>query len=412
MRNVLEIEKLTKTYTLGSIGQSSFANELRGFFSKKTKDEYILSDYNQKLETSSRKQINALNDISFSVKEGEVWGILGLNGAGKSTLLKIISRVTTPTSGEIRIKGKISSLLEVGTGFHPELSGRDNVFLNGVILGMNRYEINKKLDAIVDFAGVSEFIDTPVKRYSSGMIVRLGFSVAAHLDPDIMIIDEVLAVGDQDFQRKSLEKIKQNSLDGKTVIIVSHNLSQISYLTQKCVWLDKGSIKEIGNTDHLLENYKRAYSKYTETFNTTQRRGVGQIKFKNVFFNDYSTVTSGQKLTISLIIDSEIETSTRIALRIDRGFDKIIHLDSFLKRQSIVIKKGLNRIDFVVPRLILIPDRYNLTVFCENQTGIQDWITNAISLNVSDGDFFGTGLNPSKEQAMILQDFSIVDKHE
>jgi len=200
----------------------------------------------------------ALKDISFQVKQGDVVGIIGRNGAGKSTLLKILSRITEPTSGRIGIKGRVASLLEVGTGFHAELTGRENIFLNGAILGMTRSEIKSKFDQIVDFSGVEQFLDTPVKRYSSGMYVRLAFAVAAHLQPEILIVDEVLAVGDNEFQQKCLGKMKDVAGHGRTVLFVSHNLSAVRVLCSSCIWLDHGSIRSSGPTAQTLDDYLRS----------------------------------------------------------------------------------------------------------------------------------------------------------
>jgi lipopolysaccharide transport system ATP-binding protein len=197
-----------------------------------------------------------LKDLNFEVQQGEVLGIIGRNGAGKSTLLKILSRTTTPTTGSVKIKGRVASLLEVGTGFHPELSGRDNIFLNGAILGMTRREIQSKFDEIVDFAGVERYIDTPVKRYSSGMYVRLAFGVAAHLEPEVLIVDEVLAVGDAEFQKKALGKMKDVSTkDGRTVLFVSHNMTAIKNLCPQCIFMNNGAINSIGNTDQVMNTY-------------------------------------------------------------------------------------------------------------------------------------------------------------
>ena len=197
----------------------------------------------------------ALRDVSFDVEEGTAIGIIGRNGAGKSTLLKILSRITTPTSGKATIRGKVSSLLEVGTGFHPELTGRDNVYLNGAIHGMGRHEIARKFDEIVDFSGVEKLIDTPIKRYSSGMAVRLAFAVAANLEPDVLIVDEVLAVGDAEFQRKCLSKMESTALTGRTVLFVSHNMAAVTRLCQKAVWLDQGEVVRIGPTSEIASSY-------------------------------------------------------------------------------------------------------------------------------------------------------------
>ena len=204
----------------------------------------------------SRETIWALQDVTFDVDRGTAIGVIGANGAGKTTLLKILSRITEPTKGEARVAGRVGSLLEVGTGFHPELTGRENVFLNGAILGMTRREIERKFDEIVAFAGVEPFVDTPVKRYSSGMYVRLAFAVAAHLDADILLVDEVLSVGDFGFQRRSLGKMQeQTSAEGRTVLFVSHNLASVKMLTERCIWLDKGRLREFGPTEEVFRRY-------------------------------------------------------------------------------------------------------------------------------------------------------------
>ncbi|QKZ13651.1 ABC transporter ATP-binding protein [Spirosoma sp. KUDC1026] len=203
----------------------------------------------------------ALRDVSFSVEQGDRVGIVGHNGAGKSTMLKILSKIIEPSSGSVRIKGRVASLLEVGTGFHPELTGRENIFLNGSLLGMSRSEIRNQFDAIVDFAGVSKFLDTPVKRYSSGMYVRLGFAISAHLDPEIMIVDEVLAVGDAEFQKKSLGKMRDNSASGRTILFVSHNLTAVQALCNKTLYFEKGQLLEQGETNQVIASYLSKVSK-------------------------------------------------------------------------------------------------------------------------------------------------------
>ena len=234
-KNIIEIKALNKKYTLGTINVNTLSNDLAKIwkiFTKKSKTRNHLES----------KQIMALRNINIQIKKGEIVGLIGSNGAGKSTLLKILSRITTPTTGSVKIKGRIASLLEVGTGFHPELTGIENIFLNGAILGMTKTEIRQKLNTIIEFSGIEEFINTPVKRYSSGMRVRLAFSVAAHLEPEILVIDEVLAVGDADFQKKCLGKMKNISDSGRTIIFVSHNMSAIKSLCTRALVMEKGEI--------------------------------------------------------------------------------------------------------------------------------------------------------------------------
>lgn len=257
--NVIQIENLWKEYRLGVIGHGTLTHDLQSWWSRVRGKE----DPNSKLTPhlkGQERQINgdhfwALQDINLNVKHGEILGIIGKNGAGKSTLLKIISRVTAPSKGNIKVKGRIASLLEVGTGFHPELTGQENVFLNGAILGMSKQEIKSKFEEIVEFSGIEPFIDTPVKRYSSGMYVRLAFAVAAHLEPEILIIDEVLAVGDADFQKKCLGKMKDVSSHGRTVLFVSHNMPMISALCEKALLLSSGQVEMVGRTTDVVLKY-------------------------------------------------------------------------------------------------------------------------------------------------------------
>ncbi len=254
---VISVENLYKEYKLGVISHGTLYHDMQSWWArirgKEDPNSIISAHHSSDVEDGS---FLALNDVSFEVKEGEILGIIGKNGAGKSTLLKILSRITSPTKGEIKLKGRVGSLLEVGTGFHPELTGRENIYLNGAILGMRKGEINKKLDEIMDFAGIERHIDTPVKRYSSGMYVRLAFSVAAHLDPEILIVDEVLAVGDINFQKKCLGKMKDISEgQGRTVLFVSHNMSAVSSLCNRCLLLNRGDIIANGPTSDVVLEY-------------------------------------------------------------------------------------------------------------------------------------------------------------
>ncbi|MCW3127531.1 MAG: transporter ATP-binding protein [Bacteroidetes bacterium] len=257
---VIKVENVSKLYRLGEVGTGTLSHDLNRWWAKMLGKEDptmkvgMVNDRTQK--AVGNDYVWALRDVSFDVKQGEVLGIIGRNGAGKSTLLKILSRTTPPTEGTIKAKGRIASLLEVGTGFHPELTGRENIFQNGAILGMTRREITRKFDEIVDFAGVAKYIDTPVKRYSSGMYVRLAFAVAAHLEPEILIVDEVLAVGDAEFQKKCLGKMKDVSMnEGRTVLFVSHNLAAVKTLCDRSVLLSQGTVKEIGQTNHIVTQY-------------------------------------------------------------------------------------------------------------------------------------------------------------
>ena len=256
---ILKVENISKQYRLGVIGTGTLSHDLNRWWSKvRGKEDPFLKvgEVNDRATKGDSDYVWALKDINFEVKRGEVLGIIGKNGAGKSTLLKILSRVTSPTTGKIKTRGSIASLLEVGTGFHPEMTGRENIYLNGAILGMTKKEINAKLDEIIEFSGCQRYIDTPVKRYSSGMTVRLAFAVAAHLEPDILVVDEVLAVGDAEFQKKAIGKMQDISRrEGRTVLFVSHNMAAVKSLCSRGIVLEEGGIKFSGKIDEAIDVY-------------------------------------------------------------------------------------------------------------------------------------------------------------
>src|SRR5258707_6915943 len=250
MNDSIRVEQLSKQYLLGKASQQTMLRERLVSFIKNPFAK----------ETAVADTLWALREVSFCVKEGEVVGIIGRNGAGKSTLLKILSKITYPTTGRVKVCGRVASLLEVGTGFHEELTGRENIFLNGSILGMKQREVEAKLDQIIEFAGVERFIDTPIKRYSSGMRLRLGFAVAAHLDPDILIIDEVLAVGDAGFQKKCLNAMEDLRSGGRTVLFVSHNMAAVENLCTRAIWIDDGRLREDGPVQRVIESYMATFA--------------------------------------------------------------------------------------------------------------------------------------------------------
>jgi lipopolysaccharide transport system ATP-binding protein len=252
----ISVENVSKQYRLGTIGGRTLHDDLSRFWARIRKHpDPLLKIGERDYGNHQGEVISALRDINFQVKQGEVIGVIGRNGAGKSTLLKILSRITAPSTGNVKIKGRIGALLEVGTGFHPELTGRENIYLNGSILGMSKYEINQRLEEIIDFSGVEKFIDTPVKRYSSGMKVRLAFAVAAHLEPEILLVDEVLAVGDLSFQRKCLGKMQTIGREGRTILFVSHNMAAIRKLCPNTILIDRGTVNLFGSTDEVVSNY-------------------------------------------------------------------------------------------------------------------------------------------------------------
>ena len=321
---VIKVENLSKQYRLGAVGTGSFAHDLnRGWHRMRGKEDPYLTigETNDRTVKGSSEYVWALKDINFEVKQGEVLGIIGRNGAGKSTLLKILSRTTSPTTGAVKIKGRVASLLEVGTGFHPELSGRENIFLNGAILGMSKQEIKRKFDEIVDFAGVERYIDTPVKRYSSGMYVRLAFGVAAHLEPEILIVDEVLAVGDAEFQKKALGKMKDVSgKDGRTVLFVSHNMIALENLCITALLLENGTVFNYGLPEAIIKEYIK---------NSAQiKRSINQNKTDTLIGNDnisilYAAIENASSKDKEDVIDVRSEIDITITFINNTSEDKI-----------------------------------------------------------------------------------------
>jgi lipopolysaccharide transport system ATP-binding protein len=304
---VLEVEELSKLYRLGTIGSGSLRQDVAKWWTTSVlKKENPFFHPGEDLPQTSKQFLWALKDVSFQVNEGEALGIIGRNGSGKSTLLKVISRIVSPTKGFVKGKGKISSILEVGTGFNPEFTGRQNIFISGYILGMNKTEINSKFDEIVAFSGIERFIDTPVKRYSSGMYLRLAFAVAAHLEPDILIVDEVLAVGDADFQQKCLGKMSEASKShGRTILFVSHNLQAIGNLCNKVLWLQEGKLMEIGKTAHVIKNYLNTVKINVEhhSWKTPESApGNDLIKMKSILAKPHTVDTENQNNEINTLI--------------------------------------------------------------------------------------------------------------
>ena len=291
---ILKVENVSKLYRLGTVGTGTFGGDVQRFWKTKIlrqEDPFLkIGQTNDRTSKEKADFVWALQDIDFEVKRGEVLGIIGKNGAGKSTLLKLLSRITSPTTGSIKSAGRMASLLEVGTGFHPELTGRENIFLNGAILGMTKKEIQSKFDEIVDFSGCELYIDTPVKRYSSGMTVRLGFAVAAFLDPEILVVDEVLAVGDAEFQKKAIGKMKEvSSGGGRTVLFVSHNMASISTLCTRALMMENGTISFDGKVSDVIDRYLD--SNYSQIKNDTMtdvtlRRGNGKARIVEFLINE------------------------------------------------------------------------------------------------------------------------------
>jgi lipopolysaccharide transport system ATP-binding protein len=365
---VISVENINKAYRLGQIGSGTLKEDLSRWWAKLLGKPDPFVRIGQ--EAHARKvgeQFWALDDVSFDVKQGEVLGIIGRNGAGKSTLLKILSQVTMPTSGQIRIRGRIASLLEVGTGFHAELTGRENIFFNGAILGMTKAEIRNKFDEIVTFSGVEQFIDTPVKRYSSGMYVRLAFAVAAHLEPEILIIDEVLAVGDAEFQKKCLGKMQDASRrHGRTVLFVSHNMSAVRSLCNRVVWLADGRVIQTGPVNVLTDKYVADLDKDTvlETdlskLERTGRCGT-RLKINRVRINRGNGIWHGKPLEVEFTfecLDDVDEVSFAVGF-CNRDGGRIMTFDSDLPGARWKMKRGQKgTAQLCVSQLLLEPDFY------------------------------------------------------
>lgn len=320
MKTVIKCEDVSKLYRLGQVSTGSLAHDVNRWwhtFRGKENPYLKIGETNDRTASGNSEYVWALKDIHFDVKQGEVLGIIGRNGAGKSTLLKILSRTTAPTTGNVRIKGRVASLLEVGTGFHPELSGRDNIFLNGAILGMTKREIKSKFDEIVDFAGVERYIDTPVKRYSSGMYVRLAFAVAAHLESEILIVDEVLAVGDMEFQKKCLGKMSDvSSKDGRTVLFVSHNIDSIRRLCNTGLLISKGQMQLMDSINNVIDEYKKHLPNIisddlTKGFNRPFKHNYSmQVEIVDVeMINNDNLVTTRGAIELKITLHSKIKLS-------------------------------------------------------------------------------------------------------
>lgn len=331
MSTVIKVENLSKAYQLGDFGTGTISRDLERYWARiRGKEDPFLKvgETNDRTTKGESDVVWSLKDINFDIEQGDAVGIIGRNGAGKSTLLKILSRVTSPTTGSVKVKGRIASLLEVGTGFHPELTGRENIFLNGAILGMRKAEIKRKFDEIVDFSGVERYIDTPVKRYSSGMYVRLAFAVAAHLESEIMIVDEVLAVGDAEFQKKCLGKMGDVSRgEGRTVLFVSHNMGAVQKLCNKGILLNNGQIVFNGSCKDAVYNYGQNGIKTDVDFLSRINYSSDKVKINNILFNN-SPVNS-------LILNPENNFSFEIKIQLSLKTDTPIDIECrFLDRDS------------------------------------------------------------------------------
>jgi len=419
MSNIaISVENVSKMYRLGQVGTGTLSHDMKRWWYKARgkEDPYKLVGEENKRDEKGGDYVWALQDMSFDVEEGEVLGIIGRNGAGKSTLLKLLSRVTAPTTGEIKVKGRIASLLEVGTGFHPELSGSENIFLNGAILGMTRPEIKKKFDEIVQFAGVERYIGTPVKRYSSGMYVRLAFAVAAHLDPEILIVDEVLAVGDVEFQKKCIGKMKDASEKaGKTVLFVSHNMASIEALTNKAIVLDHGKIDFTGTPRQAIDRYFEKVSRGITDVLSDRKDFMGDnsILFKRAWIEDdkgsvVEEIVSGDDVYCCLeyeVLDKYNNYDTvEIALGVyTQSEARVTDLWNESTGDRLNLKenrKGVIRCK--ISNLPLNAGAFYFNIYCKSYGEVRYAIERACSFRVIPGDFFGSGILLNEDAGVVL----------
>ena len=392
---IIKVEGLSKHYLLNKQQQAK-SDTLYGSVISSFKN---IKHFTQKKETID---FWALNDVSFDIQRGDRVGIIGRNGAGKSTLLKILSRITPPTKGRIEITGKVASLLEVGTGFHGDLSGRENIYLNGSILGMTKQDIDKQFDAIVEFAEVENFLDTPVKRYSSGMYVRLAFAVAAHLNPDILIVDEVLAVGDAAFQKKCIGKMKDVSSSGRTILFVSHHMASIQSLCNKALVLKAGQIDfPLSSTDLALKHYMGEVIEQSKSLisNRVDRQGEGFFRFKNILIKNadnqvLNCAQTGQDLYLEIDFELKNEQITNLSLAITVYTSEGIEMFTVANHLSAEPFQTLHKNQKIVCWINKLPlnnGSYLCNLIAYKDSIIQDYVQEGYLLEVEEGDFYGTG---------------------
>lgn len=426
----IKVEDISKLYRIGlkenmhdSIASAIFdfiKSPLKNY--RKYRSLYKFDDIetdshdNPNSSTNTSDIIWALREVSFEVKQGEVIGIIGRNGAGKSTLLKILSRITDPTSGCAEIHGKVSSLLEVGTGFHPELTGRENIYLNGTILGMRKREVDDRFDEIVNFSGVDKFIDTPVKRYSSGMKVRLAFAVAAHMEPEILIIDEVLAVGDTEFRKKCLGKMQNIAEEGRTVLFVSHNMGAITQLCSSTILLEEGKLVDRGPSKEIVQRYLSGMFSPVDNMNlknAPDRSGNGLMRFVAVYLQGedgklISTPIAGCSVDIVMQIHSQ-EDLSRVQFKLTI-FNQMgiaaANCDVAACGQKFFVPKGENRVICNIPKLPLPLGQYKIAVAAHNNTGKLDLVPTACIFDVEASTFFRTSFVPPMRYSTALLDHS------
>ena len=409
----IEFNNISKMYRLGLVSGGTIKADFQRWWTmniRHKEDPFLtVGETNDRSTKGESEYVWALRDIDFKVEQGDVVGIIGKNGAGKSTLLKILSKVTAPTTGTIRARGRIGSLLEVGTGFHPEMTGRENIYMNGAILGMTKAEISKKLDEIVDFSGCERYIDTPVKRYSSGMMVRLGFAVAAHLDPEILVVDEVLAVGDAEFQKKAIGKMQDVSRgEGRTVLFVSHNMTSIKQLCQKCIWLDNGKVKERGLVNAIVDNYLASNS--VKEFNaffpveSNRRNEDPSIRITDFRLQNKLPKT-GDILHFEFIVENKGNETKQVEMAIaikNIQYEPVTQFFSKDTNSTILLNPGINKISVSTPPLPLVEGNYHLNLWIGSNQRVIDWISDCFNLRIESGSIDGINTVENRGYAMIF----------
>ncbi len=405
MSTAIEFDNISKLYRLGLVSSGTLSNDLKRWWQVSIlgkEDPFLkVGSVNDRSKAADSDYVWALKEINFKVEQGDVVGIIGKNGAGKSTLLKLLSKVTAPTTGTIKARGRIASLLEVGTGFHSELTGRENIYMNGAILGMSKQEINSKIDEIIAFSGCERYIDTPVKRYSSGMTVRLGFAVAAHLEPEILVVDEVLAVGDAEFQKKAIGKMQDVSKgEGRTVLFVSHNMTSVRNLCKTGILLSNGSIDCSGQINAVIDKYLNNQQERSRLplFAIKDRRGNGALRFVDIEFLNQGTEKTvfgvGDECVVKICFDVTDRMRYCKSSRIDVGIntiigDRVAWLSSYMFTDKVDVNKG--EIRFRIPKLMLNQGLYNVNLYSEVDMELADWVQNVAQIEVLFHDFFGTG---------------------
>ncbi len=410
---VISVEHLTKKYDLGVIGTGTLSRDLNRWWARLRgqSDPYSTIGQRDHFERIG-ESILALDDVSFKVEQGEALGIIGKNGAGKSTLLKILSRVTAPTSGVVKVKGRIGSLLEVGTGFHPELTGRENVYLNGAILGMRKDEVERKFDEIVDFSGVEKFIDTPVKRYSSGMYVRLAFAVAAHLDPEILVVDEVLAVGDAEFQKKCLGKMGDVAGEGRTVLFVSHNMAAIQQLCKNAFLLQNGKIIGSGLSEEVVNQYLNQFSHQTKDIydvNNPDRKGNHSIFITDGRIVDHTgketkSIVAGKPITFEFDYqNNNNKEKTEISMTIfnSKGI-AVTNTSTVLTVGEIEELGNKGTFKCVIERTPFPLGDYRIAIALHDTSGYADYMSNALFFTVDSSAFYKNFKIPSSKYCTVM----------